>query len=43
MHQDAAKRVMTVATFLVFAAVDVFSKADKLRASALVGKFRRIL
>jgi hypothetical protein len=43
MHQDAAKRVMAVATFLVLAAVDVLRNADKFGASALVGELRRIL
>src|SRR5665647_753005 len=43
MHQDAAKRVMAVATFLVLAAVDVLGDADKFGASALVCKLRCIL
>src|SRR5450631_90842 len=43
MHQDPAKRVMAVATFLVLAAVDVLRDADKFGASTLVGKLRRVL
>src|SRR5215831_16659689 len=43
MHQDPTERVMAVAAFLVFAAVDVLREADKLGVSTLIGKLRRVL